>query len=79
MLPTLVGFGWLRLGDLVSRQLHRLVFGLQPVIDLVVGLTASLQVDSAGTSGDLPMARQRMIKTVRCLLDNRRDPRDSEP
>jgi len=45
--------GRLEFGDLFGRQLHQLVFGLQPIVFFVTGLTAAFQVDLIGAGPDL--------------------------
>ena len=49
--------GWLEFGDLFGRQLHQLIFGLQPIVLFVTGFTATLQVDLIGAGSDLVWGR----------------------
>jgi hypothetical protein len=51
--PAVFNPGWLKHRELFSRQLDQLVFGLQPVVLFVAGLTPVFEVDLIGSGSDL--------------------------
>ncbi|HTS18818.1 MAG TPA: hypothetical protein VMP11_14685 [Verrucomicrobiae bacterium] len=50
---ALIGTGPLKLSDLADPQLQELVFGLQPIVEVMPGLAAMLEKDFTGQATDL--------------------------
>ena len=50
---ALFGFGRSQLGNLADGQLHQFVFSLQPIVNLMSGLAATLEKNLTGSLADL--------------------------